>query len=121
MIQTQQRFLQFVLKLPRLSRILIVAFFALMMVATVFPLVDLLYLRFFFTAESVLAPSLVSVVVGGLFYAWGWLVYVGTVGTKPSAEKAIMWYFVVGGIVTIVALGLLIYGIYDLNIPLETA
>ena len=121
MIRTQQRFLQVIVNLPRLVRIIIVAFFALMAVATVFPLVDYLYLRYFFTADSVIIPSLISVAIGGIVYGWGWIVYVGTVGTKPSAEKAILWYFGVGGVLTIVALGLLIYGIYDLNVPLETA
>ena len=92
-----------------------------MMVAMVFPLVDYVYLRYFFTEGSTIVPSLVSVAFGGLFYVWGWIVYVGTVSTKPSAEKAILWYFVVGGVVTIVVLGLLIYGIYDLNIPIEAS
>jgi len=121
MTQRIEQFLEFVVRLPRLVRILIVAFFALMVVTAVFPLVDHLYIRFFFTAESVMAPSFITMAIGGLFYIWGWFVYVGTVGINPSAQKAILWYFVVGGVVTAIVLGLLIYGIFDLNIPVETA
>lgn len=107
--------------LPRLIRISIVAFFALMVVAMIFPLVDYVYIRFFFNVETVLAPALVTMAFGGLFYLWGWFTYVGTVGTIPSARKAILWYFVVGSIATILVLGLLIYGVFDLNLPIETA
>ncbi len=121
MATTKEHFLQFIASLPRLIRIIIVTFFTLMLVATIFPLVDHIYIRFFFTESTTIVPSLVTVVIGALFYLWGWMTYVGMVGTKPTARNMILWYFVLGGVVTVLALGLLIYGVYDLSIPTETA
>jgi len=116
-----ERFLHFVVNLRRVPRILIVLFFSGIAVAAVFPLIDHIYLRFFFTTDSTIAPSLVSVTIGGLMYIVGWFLYVGTIGTTPSARNAILWYFVIGSVLTILVFGMLIYGVFDLNIPVDTA
>lgn len=107
-------------ELPRLTRMIIVGFFALMVVFLLFPLVDHIYIRFFFTVETVMVPALVSMVFGSAFYIIGWRVYVGTVGTIPQAEKWVLWYFVIGVIVTILVVGLFVYGVFILNLPVNS-
>lgn len=99
---------------------LITAFFALMVVILLFPLVDHVYLRFFFTLETSMIPSLVSVGFGSLMYVVGWRIYVGTVNTTPPAEKSVLWYFVIGTIVTLIVLSLFVYGVVSLNLPVES-
>ncbi|MDW8172598.1 MAG: hypothetical protein RML73_08950 [Anaerolineae bacterium] len=69
-----------ILRLPRLTRILVVALVALLLVAAVFPLVDILYVNYFFATETIILPSLISVALGLIVYVWGWRSIVGTVG-----------------------------------------
>lgn len=107
--------------LPRLLRKLIVGFFALMVVFLLFPLVDHIYIRFFFTVDTVMIPALVSVAFGSVFYIIGWRIYVGTIETIPSAEKWVLWYFVIGVIITILVVGLFVYGVAILNLPVDAA
>ncbi len=106
---------------PRLVRILIVAFFAFMIVTALFPLVDSIYLDYFFSPDTTILPALFTVTMGSVVYIWGWYIYIGTVGTTPPAKRIILWYFVLGLIATILVIGLVAYGIFDLNIAVETA
>jgi len=107
--------------LPRLMRITIVAFFALMMVFLLFPLIDHIYLRYFYTIETTMIPAIVAVAIGSMSYMTGWWVYVGTAYATPPAEKRVLWYFVIGAITTVLVIGLFVYGVVSLNLPVETA
>ena len=121
MVQRLDQLTQFLTRIPRIWRMLIVAFFALMVALAVSPLVDHIYLRYFFTVETVLVPSLVTVAIASLAYIGGWLIYVGTVKTKPSAQKRILWYFVFGIVVTLIVIVLLIQGVHILSFPVGSS
>jgi hypothetical protein len=103
--------------LPRLVRVLIVAFFAVMATLALMPLVDHIYIRFFYTAETVMVPSLVTVALASIMYIGGWWIYIGTVHTTPPARRRVLWYFAVGIAVTIIVIVLLIMGVSILNLP----
>jgi len=98
-------------RLPRLLRIVIALFFATMVTLAISPLVDHIYLRFFFTAETVIIPAMVTVSIACVMYIWGWWGFVGTVDTVPSASNHILLYFVIGIVATISVIVLLIQGI----------
>ena len=103
--------------LPRLARIMIVVFFALMMVLLISPLVDFLYIRLFYTAETIILPSLITITCGCIMYILGWRIYVGTVDSIPSADKRVLLYFVVGLISTVIVVGLLVLGVAISSLP----
>ncbi len=105
-IPNDERFIRRVLALPRLARIGITAFFALMSVLAISPIIDEIYLRFLYTPGTVIAPSLVSMSIGLGMYLVGWVLIVGTVEEENPARKVILWYFVVG------ALALCIVGLW---------
>lgn len=113
--------LEQLVRLPRLIRVLIVAVFSLVVALAVSPLIDHIYIRFFFSSSTVILPSLVTVAVGSIVYIIGWRIYIGTVNTTPPAENRILWYFGIGAVVTIFVLGLIVYGVISLNLPIESA
>lgn len=120
MVERLDQFVTRLVGFPRMIRIIIVAFFALMIVLAVFPLVDSIYLDYFFSPDTVVVPAIVTVAIGSLAYIFGWYVYIGTVGTIPPAKNRVLWYFVLGSVATIIVVGLFVYGVIDLNIPVES-
>lgn len=92
----RERFAQSVLELPRITRILIAGVFALAIVLALSPLIDEIYIRFFYTPQTAIVPSLVAAGLGLLMYFVGWQLIVGTVGEDNPLRPAIFWYFVVG-------------------------
>lgn len=106
-------------ELPRIVRIIIAGFFALMVVFLLFPLIDHIYIRFFFTVETTMIPALLTVSIGAVAYLIGWQIYVGTIDSKRSAQKVVLWYFVIGLIVTLLVAGLFMYGVVSLNAPVD--
>lgn len=102
-------------RLPRLIRIVIALFFATMVTLAISPLVDHIYLRFFFTTETVIVPAMVTVSIASIMYIWGWWGFVGTINTVPQASKYVFLYFVVGIVATISVIILFIQGITSLQ------
>jgi hypothetical protein len=92
------------LKLPRLARIILAAVFALSMTLVVSPLVDNVYIRFMFTEQTRLLPSLVSTAAGIAMYVFGWWLIVGSSDVKPPARFAVLVYLILG----ILAVGLVV-------------
>lgn len=92
--------LNWILGLPRLLRILIVAVFGLAVTIASSPFIDNFYLRFLFTEQTTILPSLVSVGLGVIMYMIGWVLVVGTSGETVPARKAVLWY-VLGGILAV--------------------
>ncbi|HEX2622974.1 MAG TPA: hypothetical protein VHL11_22595 [Phototrophicaceae bacterium] len=81
-----------ILRLPRVVRMVIIALPALAATIIFTPVVDSIYLQFFYTPETKIAPSLITSVVALLVYAIGWVLVVGTAGEKPQERQAIKWY-----------------------------
>lgn len=97
--------------LPRLARILLVAFSALSVTAVLFPLVDSLYLQAIYNPNTIMLPSLVSVGCGLLMYVLGWRWFVGTVGEELHTHQAAVWYLVIVIITLLILLALIFQGI----------
>lgn len=97
-----------ILGLPRIAKILLVAFLSLMVVLALQPAIDYLYLTRFFSAETLMAPALVAVVPGMIMYVLGWwlLLWSGPVRRVPLNV-----YLGVGLFVTTIVVVLLVYGV----------
>ncbi len=102
---------------PRLRRILLTALIALMITLVVSPLVDIVYLRFLFTPESVIVPSLVTATVGLMVYFVGWQLLVGASGSVLSVTIKTWLYLLAGLVATVIVIILLIQGLIILNQP----
>lgn len=115
-IPFQIRLIERVLHLPRLGRIVICALFALAVTLALSPLIDEIYLRFFFTSGTVILPSLVSAAFGLVMYMTGWWLIVGTVGETPPVRLVILWYLAVGILAILVVIILVFRGVSLLNL-----
>ena len=105
----------FIIELPRLVRIVLVALFGLAVTLSLSPLVDLIYDRYFFSVNTVMVPALVSSAFGLAMYMVGWWLVVGTVGEKPEKRTAILWYVAVGLAAVVVVVVLTALGVSILN------
>ena len=102
---------------PRLLRILIAGLFSAFVTMTLFPVVDAIYIDFFFTMDTRSVPLLVSVAIGLVTYFVGWQLIVGTAGERLEARMAILWYFGIGLLAIFLAMLLIINGIIIINLP----
>ena len=84
------------LALPRVVKMLIAGVLALATTLAVSPIVDELYLRFFYTRSTIIAPSLISAGIGFVMYIVGWQLIVGTVGEQPENQSPVLWYLLIG-------------------------
>ena len=100
-------------RLPRLTRIIIVVLFAALTTLLITPIVDGIYLRNYFDYNTRILPSLVSAAIGIGMFAVGWVIFVGFAGEELQARKAVLWYFLIGGLVLMLVLLLLITGALD--------
>jgi hypothetical protein len=67
-----QRLVARILALPRLARVLLVGLFALAVTLSLSPLVDYIYIEYFFNMDTRILPALVSAAVGLGIYVLGW-------------------------------------------------
>lgn len=99
-------------RFSRFIRILIAGFIALIVTAAIFPIVDSVYLNYFYDPDA--PPTLAAIIsstIGGLMYAIGWRLIVGTIGEELPARKAVLWYFVIGLLAFIIVALLILQGI----------
>lgn len=89
--------------LSRLWRIVIAGFFSLMVVVAVSPVIDEIYLRFFYSERTVIVPSLITMAMGVTMYAVGWWLFIGDAGDN-AAQRHILWYLGIGSLALVVAL-----------------
>lgn len=111
-----QRIVEQVLHWPRFVRVLLCALFALAVTLSLSPLVDEIYLRFFFSAQTVLLPSLISSAFGLVMYVIGWLLVIGTVGEAPLARTSVLIYLALGILAVIVVVFLVLRGVSLLDL-----
>ena len=81
-----------VLTMPRVIRMIIAIIPALAAVFLVQPVVDTLYLRFFFTTETRMIPALILAAVAVAMYFAGWVFVVGIPGEEPKITRGLIWY-----------------------------
>jgi hypothetical protein len=77
-------------------RLFVVVIFAISATLAVSPLVDAIYLQFFFTPETRILPSLIAMGAGLAIYAFGWIYLVGSAGEVIAITTGLKIYFYVG-------------------------
>ncbi len=74
------------------------------------PLIDRIYLQYFFDFNTRVIPALISTAAGLLFYGVGWRLIIGYAGEQPSARPAILWYVSIGAAACVIVAVLVIIG-----------
>jgi hypothetical protein len=105
------------LGLPRLVRIAIAALFALTVTVALGPIIDNIYLQFFFSDATRLLPTLAAAGVGLVMYVLGWMLLVGTVGEAGSVRWAVIWYLVIGLLSICLIITQVVLGFTIINTP----
>lgn len=107
-----ERLLNRLLTLPRLARILIAAVPAIAFAALIQPVVDAVYLRFFFDEETRTSPAwVISFFAIGMYFA-GWYFIVGYRGVEVSQRRGAVWYVVLSiAIIALVVVWYVVQGI----------
>jgi hypothetical protein len=99
-----ERWMQRVLNLSRIKRILFVGGVALLTGVVAQPVVDAVYLNFFYDPRTVVVPSIVTAIVVLIVYLIGWQLVVGTVGESKTPRPPVLWYLIGALLITITAL-----------------
>jgi hypothetical protein len=102
--------IQWVIHLPRLTRIVLSAVFALAVTLAITPIVDRIYLDNFYSPDTRIVPALITTVVGLAFYVFGWRTIIGYVGETPPARREVFWYCVVGVVACLIVILLTVFG-----------
>lgn len=102
-----------VVALPRLARLALAGVIALVVTIAVSPLVDNIYLRYFFTVETRGLPAMISVAFGIIAYGIGWWLIIGMAGEQPRARRAVIGYLAVAAALLIWVLALTLYGYFS--------
>ncbi len=101
-----------ILNWPRLVRIGGVTLLTLGFTTAVFPLVDSIYIQYFFDEATIIVPSVASAGIGALFYGIGWWLVIGIRGDEVPARLAVLWYVGIGLLTSVLALVLVILGYF---------
>lgn len=104
--------MQWLLACARWQRISFVFFVAVLLVLVASPLVDRLYIQYFFDDATVIVPSYVSVFLGAIAYLWGWVAIVGVVG--DSHRPTTIWaqaFVVFSFCVMVISIVLIVQGL----------
>lgn len=91
-VEASRSDIEIILNLPRLARIALILVPTFALVVVLQPLIDAIYLRYFFTMETRNTPSLVMAALTLLFFLAGWMLVVGNVGETPPAGRAVRVY-----------------------------
>jgi hypothetical protein len=104
------RFVDWVIRLPRLTRIVLAGVFALALTLVITPLVDGFYIANFYDIDTREAPALFSTALGVVFYILGWRLIIGFAGEAPSTNRAVVWYLSIGTVACALVVILVIFG-----------
>ncbi len=105
------------LRRPRLLRIVVAALFGLGTTLLVSPQVDYTYLRYFFSADTRVLPSLLSTAVGVIVYVIGWRLTLSVEAAEKPSLRATAWYLLSGLLVLLALVVLLVVGLITINLP----
>jgi hypothetical protein len=106
-----------ILDWPRLLRIIIISIFALAVTASIFPMVDYIYMENYFNEQTVILPSFVSAGLGIIIFGIGWWLMVGVRGEKRPERTAVFFYMVFGLLVIGFVFILIINGYHVATLP----
>lgn len=101
-----------ILHAPRIVRIIIVAVVGILFTSLVFPLVDSIYINYFFSESTTILPSFISTGFGIAIYGVGWWLLVGTRGTELQERPIILWY-IIGSVIIFALVIILILNGYS--------
>lgn len=104
-----------VLNLPRLARIVLVCLFAMAVTVLLIPLIDGIYLRSFYSAETAVLPSLIEAAFGLGMFVLGWVLLVGFAGQRPPARLPVALYFLAGCALVLMVILQLISGVLSVS------
>ena len=104
------RLVERIIRLPRLTRIILAAVFALALTLVITPLVDGFYIANFYDPSTREAPALFSTALGVVFYLLGWRLIIGFAGDVPPARRAVLGYLGVGIVACVLVVVLVILG-----------
>lgn len=103
---------------PRLARIVLVSLFTLAVALLLQPIIDNLYLTYFFPWESQIVtdfqrqiPSLITAGIALAIFALGWWLLIGFAGTIPPPRMAVLIYFLVGVAILLLAIMQIVSGL----------
>ncbi|MCB9451685.1 MAG: hypothetical protein H6672_09610 [Anaerolineaceae bacterium] len=113
------RAVEWIVRLPRLVRIIMVGVFAIAVTFAVSPVVDELYLRWLFDDSTVILPSIITVVIGMVVYIIGWLLVVGSAGETPRARPVVLLYCLLGILAVVLAVAALLPGLNGENFSIS--
>jgi hypothetical protein len=99
-------------RFSRFGRILVCAVIALAVTLTVRPLIDMIYLDYFYDPGTVIIPAWIATAVGIAAYAVGWRLVVGMAGETPQPGRAAALYLVFGAGLVVYVLVLTVYGLF---------
>lgn len=102
--QTPLTFWEQITSMNRLLRLLLVAIVAVITTLAISPLIDAVYLQFFFTPETRIVPSLLAMGIGVAMYIMGWLYLVGSAGQVMTITRGLKWYIYISFLMIIIVL-----------------
>ncbi len=111
------RWVRAVLRLPRVVRIILIAVFAIVVTFALSPVIDAVYLNFFFDETTRVLPSLAAAGAGLVMYVLGWVLVVGTVGEELPERIAVLWYIGLGLLAIVLVTIMLLAGWMSGNAP----
>jgi len=104
------RVIERVIRLPRRTRIILAALFALALTLVVTPIVDGFYMGNFFDPATRGLPAMVSTALGLVFYLIGWRQIIGYAGEMPPPRSTVFWYVTIGATACALVVILVIFG-----------
>jgi hypothetical protein len=90
--QRSRNDVEMILGLPRIVRMILIIIPTFALVVILQPIVDTIYLRYFFTMETRGAASIITAALALIFFLAGWWLIVGTVGEQPEQRRATQVY-----------------------------
>lgn len=81
-----------ILSLPRLVRIILIVLPSLATTIIFVPVVDSIYLRYFYSDSTNMIPSIIEAGIALTVYLIGWILVVGTSGEKLEDRRAVRVY-----------------------------
>jgi hypothetical protein len=113
-------FVDRLLLLPRSSRILVAVIPALTLAFILSPLVDEIYLRFFYSPQTAELPSWITAATAVLMYFAGWYYLVDHPGDDPTSRRETRWYVLVSiGIVTLAVVWFVVLTVLNISVSAE--
>ena len=104
------RLVERLVSLPRWARIGLAAVFALLLTLLLMPVIDSIYMEYFYSPDTRDVAAYVASAFGVVMYVTGWRLIVGFTGESPKVSPAVLWYVSLGAAASLIALALFVFG-----------